>query len=118
MKDIVINHQIAILKDIFKESEKYIKQKERADSLAMKQAENGNSVRTQRHWQAVADGDMKIKEIDRLLEELCTIDLVSNWHNRLMYNQDKLNFIKKYPKTLKCYELKYKTKEKTNEITI
>lgn len=108
MKDIVINHQIAILKDIFKESEKYIKQKERADSLAMKQAETGNSVRTQRHWQAVADGDIKIKEVNTLLEELYVIDLITNWHDRVLYNQDKLKFVNKYEKTLKAYEFKYK----------
>lgn len=108
MKDIILNHQIAILKDIFKESEKYIKQKERADSLAMKQAENGNSVRTQRHWQAVADGDIKIKEVNTLLEELCVIDLITNWHDRVLYNQDKLKFVNKYEKTLKAYEFKYK----------
>lgn len=108
MKDIILNHQIAILKDIFKESEKYIKQKERADSLAMKQAENGNSVRTQRHWQAVADGDIKIKEVNTLLEELYVIDLITNWHDRVLYNQDKLKFVNKYEKTLKAYEFKYK----------
>lgn len=108
MKDIILNHQIAILKDIFKESEKYIKQKERADNLAMKQAENGNSVRTQRHWQAVADGDIKIKEVNTLLEELYVIDLITNWHDRVLYNQDKLKFVNKYEKTLKAYEFKYK----------
>lgn len=108
MKDIILNHQIAILKDIFKESEKYIKQKERADSLAMKQAENGNSVRTQGHWQAVADGDIKIKEVNTLLEELYVIDLITNWHDRVLYNQDKLKFVNKYEKTLKAYEFKYK----------
>lgn len=108
MKSIVINHQIAILKDIFKVSERYIKQKEHADNSAMKLAENSNSIRTQRHWQSVANGDIKIKEINRLLEELYTIDLVSNWHSRLLYNQDRLNFIKKYPKTLRAYEFKYK----------
>lgn len=108
MKDIILNHQIAILKDIFKESEKYIKQKERADSLAMKQAENGNSVRTQRHWQAVADGDIKIKEVNTLLEELYVIDLITNWHDRVLYNQYKLKFVNKYEKTLKAYEFKYK----------
>ena len=108
MKEIVINHQIAILKDIFKDCERYIKQKESADISAMKSAENSNAIKTQRHWQAVSNGDIKIKEIDRLLEELYAIDLISNWYNRLSYNQHKLNFINKYPKTLEAYKFKYK----------
>lgn len=108
MKDIILNHQVAILKDIFKEAERSIKQKESSDELVMKLAESRSSIETQRHWQALSNGDIKIKEVNRLLEELYVIDLITNWHDRLLYNQDKLKFVNKYEKTLKAYEFKYK----------
>lgn len=108
MKDIILNHQTAILKDIFKEAERSIKQKESSDELVMKLAENRSSIETQRHWQALSNGDIKIKEVNTLLEELYVIDLITNWHDRVLYNQDKLKFVNKYEKTLKAYEFKYK----------
>ena len=108
MKDIILNHQTAILKDIFKEAEKSIKQKERSDVLVIELAKNSNSIESQRHWQALSHGDIKIKEVNTLLEELYIIDLITNWHDRVLYNQDKLKFVNKYEKTLKAYEFKYK----------
>ncbi len=108
MKDIILNHQTVILKEIFKELEKLIKQKEKVDDTALTSAENSKSINTQRHWQAVAIGDNKVKEINELLEELKELDSLTNWNNRYIYNQEKLKFINKYPKALKAYKFKYK----------
>lgn len=64
-----------------------------------------NSVRTQRHWQAVATVDLCIGETKKKYEALIELDKQVNWSRNL--HQDRYKFVEKYPDILKTYYENY-----------
>jgi hypothetical protein len=79
--------------------------KEKADKTKLEQAETGSGVRTQRHWQSIASSEQFYERIETGLQMMKELDEQVDWTEKL--DQDRFNFLKKYPNVIKEFCSKY-----------
>lgn len=95
-----------ILKDLFKGISSEEKARDKARFVQLETSTDGCSVRTQRHWKAVAAVELHIKEADKKYLQLAELDSLTQWSEKL--HQERFSFVQKYPDILDRYLQFYK----------
>lgn len=101
MENLIINHHIAILKDIFQKCEREIKKMNKSTQSSVKNTTHA-SVVSSKHWRAVAGSELHSKQVYAYMNELKQLDSMVRWSSSKM---NAYSFKNKYPLTLKKYEL-------------
>ncbi|MGB3161568.1 MAG: DUF1140 family protein [Carnobacterium sp.] len=104
MTDFTLLYSGLILKDIVKDINKHEKAKVKSEQVRSENAMH--SVTTQRHWQAAAKSEHLYKEIVKGYMRMKDLDQLTNWSSKL--NQERFNFVSKYPEVMKRYKEFYK----------
>jgi len=107
MTDFTLLYSDLILKELFKKIAMRTKAKIKSEQT---RSENAiHSVTTQRHWQAAAKSELHYKVIDVAYNRMKELDKLTNWSEKL--NQERFNFIEKYPDIMERYEDFYREKD-------
>lgn len=101
MEKIIINHHIAILKDIFQNCERELKKLDKATMSSFNDVSHASRT-SSKHWKAVGASELHSREVYAYMEELKELDSYFKWSSSKM---DAYSFKNKYPSTLKKYEL-------------
>ena len=106
MTDFTKTYCDLILKQIVMKIKRDTAAKQRAEQRRSENAEDGRSVRTQRHWKAAADAEFYYREIVTGYRKLGELDQLTQWSEKL--HQERFGFLSKYEDVLKTYLENYK----------
>ena len=101
MTDFTMLYCDTILKKLVAKIKRDQSAKQRAEQRRSENAEDGRSVRTQRHWKAAADSEFYYKEIVIGYERMRDLDQLTRWSEKLY--QERFGFLNKYEDVLKTY---------------
>lgn len=95
-----------IAKEIIKEINSTAMQLIKYRNKEMENKKDYNSVRSQRHWKAVAAVELSLARIKELYHQLVDLDNQTGWSDDL--HQDRYKFKNKYPSVINEYISSYK----------